>query len=304
MLTNAPTPRRSVEFVVKGEPATKARARVTFQHGKPRAYTPEATRRAEAQMRAAFVAAVGRVAPSGTHGFGVEAAFYLHSGIRRDVDNMLKIVLDGLNKIAWADDHQVVEVIGRKRSAPKGEERTEVRVYVLGQLESRQSRCERCGETFPRPPSHAAKKYCSQVCRSAALAERRQRTCPRCGDTFQSHHVETTPQKYCSPECAQAATRVELECAACGRAVTRARSTRGNAYCSPECKATYWRNRRKSAAKGTCQDCGGPTTKKTYKRCRDCTYAAGGRWADRDPDRVKCSTCGAFTGDAGCSRCP
>ena len=34
-----------------------------------------------------------------------------------DIDNVLKIIMDGLNKAAYDDDRQVVEVSGRKRYA-------------------------------------------------------------------------------------------------------------------------------------------------------------------------------------------
>lgn len=36
------------------------------------------------------------------------------SKLRGDVDNYEKIVLDGLNEIAWDDDRQVVDLRGRK----------------------------------------------------------------------------------------------------------------------------------------------------------------------------------------------
>ncbi len=283
MITSSPYVERSVEFVVTGEPATKARARVTFRGGKARAYTPEATKAAEAAMAAEFLRVVKRHAPSTTLAFGVEATFYMSSGIRRDVDNMLKIVLDGLNKVAWGDDYQVTEVIGRKRAVPKGEARTEVRIYTLGVLIEREATCDHCGERFPRPPSHAAKKYCSADCRRSGLAAKRTRACKNCGEKF-VRGGDASSQEFCSHECAYAAKHVAVICARCGVTFTRARSLgrAGNAYCSEECKATYWREHRKSAAKGTCDDCGGPTTKPHYKRCRDCSYAAGGRWADRE----------------------
>ena len=91
-----------------------------------------------------------------------------------------------------------------------------------------------------------------------------------------------------------ASKHIDVTCVRCGKAFTKPRhlNRSGNSYCSDECKAGYWSERRKSAAKGTCQDCGGPTTKKTYKRCRDCLIAAGGRWADREPNT--CPKCHRF----------
>jgi hypothetical protein len=194
---------------------------------------------------------------------------------------MLKLILDGLNKIAWADDHQVSEVTGRKILVRRRDDaRTSVRLYTTGVLPSRVAQCQRCGREFPRPPSHAAKKFCGDTCRRAARKESRRRKCAHCGEPFYAHS-ESSSTRYCSIACAAAAKHVDATCVNCGADFTRPRhlNRSGNAYCSPECKATYWRERRKSAAKGTCQDCGGPTTKKTYLRCRDCQYAAGGRWA-------------------------
>lgn len=270
-------------FVIEGEPATKSRPRITTKGGKIRTYSPDHVKRAESGMGAAYLQQVGRLAPSDRITFAVEATFYVSSGQRRDVDNMLKLVLDGLNKLAWADDHQVYEVSGQKiqSDAP----RTEVTIYATGILASRQAQCQRCGVTFPRPPSHAAKKYCSQACRMAENREQRAKTCAGCGKTF-THASPKSVQKYCSSDCAYRAKHVEVTCANCSTPFTKARSLNrsGNAYCSPECKATYWRTHRKSAAKGTCDDCGGPTSKKTYKRCRDCQYRAGGRWAYLDKE--------------------
>lgn len=278
MLTAAQFPARSIEFTVRGEPATKARARVTLRRGKVHAYTPEATKAAEAAMAAEFLGVVKRLAPSTIHAFGVEATFYMASGIRRDVDNMLKVVLDGLNKVAWGDDYQVVEVIGRKRAVTADDARTEVRIYTLGVLIEREARCEHCEATFPRPPSHAAKKYCSDNCRSLARLARIAKTCGQCGETF---HATKKAQAHCSRACSDASKNVDVVCVECQKTFSKARSLlrSGNNYCSDECKATYWRTHRKSAAKGTCDDCGGPTTKTSYKRCRDCSYAAGGRHA-------------------------
>lgn len=294
MINDSAFPARSIEFVVTGEPATKARARVSFRGGKAHAYTPEPTRRAEAAMAAQFLSVVQRLAPSTQHAFGVEATFYMASGIRRDVDNMLKIVLDGLNKVAWGDDYQVTEVIGRKKAVPAGEARTEVRIYTLGVLIEREAKCEHCGKKFPRPPSHGAKKFCSADCGKAHRRAARTSTCKACGEKYAR---VSQSQRFCSRECTNAHSRVDVVCIECGADFTRRRSqaNKGHCLCSDECRRLYHNKARRSAAKGTCQDCGGPTTKKTYKRCHVCNAAAGGRWADRD--EVTCPICHSFVAD-------
>ena len=49
---------------------------------------------------------------NGKYSVVVEA--YFKDARRRDVDNIAKSVLDGLNGVLWADDHQVAEVTSRK----------------------------------------------------------------------------------------------------------------------------------------------------------------------------------------------
>lgn len=272
-----------IAFEVPGEPASKSRARFTKRGSKVHAFTPEKTKQAEAQVAACYLAETKR-----TNGddfrtaFAVEAEFYLARNQRRDIDNMIKLVLDGLNKVAWADDAQVLEVTGRKiYGATKG--RTIVVIRNVGVFPRSEGSCKRCGKIYPQPPSHWAKKHCSDACRRADARENRAKTCSHCGETF-THARPKSEQRYCSKECAYKAKHVDVVCANCSQAFTKARSLNrsGNAYCSPECKATYWRTHRKTAAQGTCDDCGGPTSKKAYKRCRDCQYAAGGRWAYQD----------------------
>jgi crossover junction endodeoxyribonuclease RusA len=267
-----------ISFTVDGEPASKARARFTGRGSKVRAFTPERTREAESRVAAAYLAVAKRLnAGDVSTAFGLTAEFHLARNQRRDIDNMLKLVLDGLNKVAWADDSQVVEITARK-VFHAGTGRTVVAISDVGTIPRSVATCEHCGAEFPRPPSHAAKKFCSQECRSASLKARRMRSCKHCGEKFTGGE----DRRYCSAECKYAAGRMVVRCAQCGTAFERPRSLNrsGNAYCSDACKATYWRDHRKSAPKGTCQDCGGPTTKAQYRRCRDCSYAAGGRHAE------------------------
>lgn len=52
--------------------------------------------------------------PKSHYGKTLKASAPVYHTQRPDVDNLIKTVLDGLNKIAWNDDAQVVEVSGRK----------------------------------------------------------------------------------------------------------------------------------------------------------------------------------------------
>jgi crossover junction endodeoxyribonuclease RusA len=49
-----------------------------------------------------------------------------------DLDNRFKVVLDALNKVAWQDDSQVVEIHGYRRDDKKNP-RVEVAVWVVGE---------------------------------------------------------------------------------------------------------------------------------------------------------------------------
>ena len=113
-------PERVVRFVVPGEPRSKQRPRVT-QRG---TFTPKETLEQERKVREAWDSL-------GEEPFGyevvIEIDFYNRTRHRRDIDNMGKLVLDALNKSAYADDYQVVGVNLRKFQTV-GLARTEVTI--------------------------------------------------------------------------------------------------------------------------------------------------------------------------------
>lgn len=127
MTTTAPVGLVVAQFTVGGEPVSKARARV----GKHGTYTPEKTAAAEEKIGWEFRRAVGPHEPDAEHLYAVTAAFYSATRRRRDVDNMLKLVLDAMNKVAWKDDAQVVEIAARKAICVAGDARTEITLYQL-----------------------------------------------------------------------------------------------------------------------------------------------------------------------------
>jgi hypothetical protein len=92
---------RVVMLTVPGDPLSKGRPRLSRAG---HAYTPKTTRDAEAVIALAWDALnvppfEGRV--------GVDIKFYQQSKRAKDVDNMVKLVLDALNGVAWVDDSQV-----------------------------------------------------------------------------------------------------------------------------------------------------------------------------------------------------
>ena len=110
-------------FVIDGEPISKARPRVTSKG----TYTPLKTLLAEQAVGWLYRQAGGR-GPDPVKHYGIWVTFYCGNKRRRDLDNMVKLILDGLNRVAWADDDQVTEILARKVFSP-GHARTEVRIY-------------------------------------------------------------------------------------------------------------------------------------------------------------------------------
>lgn len=253
-------------FTVDGEPASKARARWGGGKGKP--YTPKSTKEAENKIGWLFRQAVGPFIPNSTDAFGVFAAFHCATRQRRDVDNMIKLVLDALNGIAWVDDMQVSEVAGRVARGT-ADARTEVLIYRTLANPAPTRPCKNCGQHFPHYPSQAAQQFCAAKCGYEYRRKQNQRTCEHCSRQFQK---QSGPAKYCSRACASAARSVTLSCEQCGKGFTKARSlaTQVKPMCSTECRAAYWRVHRQKAAQGVCASCQGPTSKKSYTRCNAC----------------------------------
>ncbi len=101
----------------------KARPRMTKTG---HTYTPKATVDAERRVREAFEA-------TGHDGFtgavGVELAFFQGTRARKDVDNLVKLVLDSLNGVAYEDDVHVNVVLARRVYVTKDRARSVIRIF-------------------------------------------------------------------------------------------------------------------------------------------------------------------------------
>ena len=115
-----------MEFIVYGQPRGKERPRFARKTGTT--YTPKRTRDYEAHIRSAFKSAPGceRIPADCSVAVSVEAYFSIPKSYSKaskqacmdnserprkkpDGDNILKVVLDALNGLAYEDDRQVVD---------------------------------------------------------------------------------------------------------------------------------------------------------------------------------------------------
>lgn len=269
------------EFTVDGEPISKARARFTNYKSKTRAYTPERTRVGEERVLAAFLQ-VAKPTHDTEVAFGVEVEFLHQTGQRRDIDNMLKLILDALNKVAWPDDVQVTSISANKRRVPKGEAQTIVRIYTLGRIEKPRGICIGCGSEFPQFASTSTRKYCTRQCGYEYQRNNRTKACANCGGSFLSRG-DMFADRCCSIACNSEYKRVTLTCIECGDAFTKPRSVanKGRALCSVECRTKWHREARRTAARTICPGCGGPKSKKAAELCRACRLATDYPTMDR-----------------------
>lgn len=113
--------------VVYGRPQGKGRPRYTVRGGRAVAYTPEGTRRYEAQIAQAWQEQDGRDFGTAALALVIKAYYPVPSRAKKaereamlagqipvtdkpDLDNVLKVCADSLNGIAYEDDRQVTYI--------------------------------------------------------------------------------------------------------------------------------------------------------------------------------------------------
>lgn len=128
-----------MEFIVKGKPQGKARPRVVRNKytGKTHGITPAKTIEYEDLIRWSYKSAGGQYMGEATLQLDVQAYFPIPKSFNRakrqraeidelrpttkpDCDNIIKVVLDALNGVAYYDDKQVVCVSCNKYYAETG----------------------------------------------------------------------------------------------------------------------------------------------------------------------------------------
>jgi len=99
----------ATNFTVFGEPVPWARAgrfgKITF--------TPKKVKDAEKMIGLACRSAMHGRKPSKAM-ISMVISFYRGTKRRVDIDNLIKLVLDGLNSVAWVDDAQVMHLTAIK----------------------------------------------------------------------------------------------------------------------------------------------------------------------------------------------
>ena len=127
-------------FEVPGCPVPKQRAR-RGRHG--RWYTPQATRSYEAKVGWAAKAAGLHAPHNGL--VGLKVRLWFPDRRRRDVDNVVKAIMDALNGLAYSDDSQVIELFV-SRQVDRQRPRAEVTVERISEYTNGDDEMESCRE--------------------------------------------------------------------------------------------------------------------------------------------------------------
>lgn len=121
---------RLIEFSVPGQPQGKGRARVSTYGGFARAYTPEKTAAYESLIKQRYVLSrqeklAGALKMSLRAYYAIPQSFSrkkriaavngeIRPVVKPDMDNVIKVVCDALNGLAYDDDRQITEITARK----------------------------------------------------------------------------------------------------------------------------------------------------------------------------------------------
>lgn len=125
-----------VEFIVDGEPQVKQRPRFKRVGKYVQVYTPTETLAYEKKIKKAYQEQVGEdclleeipIRVTIIAYFSIPKSFnkakrelalndVIKPFTKKDVDNLAKVCLDGMNKVVFADDRQVTDLVVRKRYA-------------------------------------------------------------------------------------------------------------------------------------------------------------------------------------------
>lgn len=128
-----------IRFIVEGKPQGKARARTFYDQraGKMRSITPEQTKSYEDLIRWSYKHAGGKYMGERLVRVTIKAVYPIPKSFSKkkyemamrgdimpttkpDCDNIIKVVLDALNGVAYYDDKQVIQVCCAKGYGSRG----------------------------------------------------------------------------------------------------------------------------------------------------------------------------------------
>ncbi len=116
-----------VKWTVLGDPVPKGRPRVFRRGNFVQAVTPQRTRDYEARIHASARSETMQGLPL-EGPVWAELHFYTATRRRADLDNLVKSTLDGMNGVAFLDDHQVSQIFATRRY-DKQNPRVEIALY-------------------------------------------------------------------------------------------------------------------------------------------------------------------------------
>ena len=274
-----------IHLTALGDPLSKQRPRLSLNKGGT-VYTPKKTKEAEEAIAWQVKASSPALFCDSETLFGIRLIFCQATYQRRDIDNMVKLVLDSCDNVVWKDDNQVVEINAYK--IPNvGEQfaRTEICIYRVGSLENEFSTCPTCGKRFRTHPSwkKANRQYCSRSCSGYAQRKRAKRICLTCKKEFEYLLCYRANRQFCSQECRLkylGDARLKCICQNCGKefSIPPNKRFRNVVYCSETCRISFSRKhitKTPENQRGICSICGKPTSRKTYTLCLACSLAQG-----------------------------
>lgn len=123
-----------VDFTIPGPPVPAQRVRKGKKRsGAPVWYLPEPSASYQTHVATIARAAASMVKPSwraDCERFGVELFFYKSDRRHRDIDNLMKNILDACNKVLYVDDSRIVRAY-IELDVDRVNPRTHVIVYTL-----------------------------------------------------------------------------------------------------------------------------------------------------------------------------
>lgn len=214
-----------------GEPVAKQRPRVGCSaSGRHKAFTPLPTKQHQASLRALIEhQVIEKDSPQAT--YGLRAVFFVKNYQRKDLDNLIKTVLDALNTVAFYDDSQVKELMAWS-FVDSVRPRTEFVLYRLGARDRTHRVCAVCGKAFVSVAS-AVPSFCSRQCWLSTRSAAQEVKCAGCGKSIFKLPQELRANNYCSPQCRR--INVNKRCLGCGIIFLAPVGNRQQKFCSKEC---------------------------------------------------------------------